>query len=61
MSHKKGHNVKTVRFSHVKGKLVERQGRKAKGPVKWQPVTERRKNEKADKCPDFTCFSILDD
>ena len=23
-----------------KGKLVERQGRKAKGPVKWQPATE---------------------
>jgi len=22
------------------GKLVERQGRKATGPVKWQPATE---------------------
>ena len=25
-----------------KGKLVESQGRKAIGPVKWQPVTERK-------------------
>ncbi|KJR46651.1 hypothetical protein UF75_2945 [Desulfosporosinus sp. I2] len=24
------------------GKLVERQGRKAKGPVKWQPATENK-------------------
>ena len=24
------------------GKLVEKQGRKAKGPIKWQPATENK-------------------
>ena len=30
-----------LNFSTTNGKTVERQRRKAKGPVKWQPVTER--------------------
>ena len=31
-------------FSNDKGKPAERQGRKAKGPVRWQPASERRDN-----------------
>lgn len=33
--------IKFNKLSYDNSKLVERQGRKAKGPVKWQPATER--------------------